>query len=86
MYISGTVGGAVFKLPGYLRDMMLMIPTDFCADMSNGSEDIAMYHKFQNGGHVVQPIMAKWTSSNSAWPKESIDIKKIIFWLIVQKL
>ncbi len=85
-YISGTLGGAVFKLPGYLRDIVFMIPTDFCADMSNGSEDIAMYDKFQNGGHVVQPILAKLTSSDSAWPNESIDTKKIIFWLTVQKL
>ncbi len=27
--------------------------------MSDGSEDIAIHDKFQNGGHVVQPIMAK---------------------------
>ncbi len=45
---------------------MFMIPTDFCTDMSNGSEDIAIHDKFQNGGHVVQPIMAKLTSSDSA--------------------
>ncbi len=43
-----------------------MMPTDFCADMSNGSEDIAIYDKFKNGGHVVQPILTKLTSSDSA--------------------
>ncbi len=26
---------------------MLMIPTDFCDDMSNGSEDMKMYDTFQ---------------------------------------
>ncbi len=45
---------------------LLMMPTDFCSDMSNGSEDIAIHDKFQNGGHVLQPILAKWTSSDSA--------------------
>ncbi len=65
-YISGTLGGAVFKRPGYIRDIVFMVPNDFCTDMSNGSEDIAIHDKFQNGGHVLQPIMAKLTSSDSA--------------------
>ncbi len=56
--ISQTVGGAVFKLLWFLRDMMLMIPTDFCDDMSNGSEDMKMYDKFQNGWQGFQPILA----------------------------
>ncbi len=86
MYISGTLGGAVFKLPGYLRDTDVDDPTDFCSDMSNGSEDIAIHDKFQNGGHVLQPILAKLTSSDSAWPKESIDPKNIIFWQTNRKL
>ncbi len=50
----------------YLRDIVLMIPTDFCADMSNGSKNIAIYDKFQNIGHVVQPILAKLISFDSA--------------------
>ncbi len=70
-YISGTLGGAVFILPGYLRDFVFMIPTDFCADVSNGSKHIAIYDKFQNGGHMVQPDLAL--------PKKSIDTKIIIF-------
>ncbi len=37
---------------------MLMIPTDFCDDMSNGSEDLKMYDKFQNGRQGVQSILA----------------------------
>ncbi len=65
MYISGTLGGAVFKLPG-TSGTCVMMPTDFCSDMSNGSEDIAIHDKFQNGGHVLQPILAKLTSSDSA--------------------
>ncbi len=56
--ISRTVGGAVFILLWYVRDMMLMIPTDFCDDMSNGSEDMKMYDKFQNGRQGVQSILA----------------------------
>ncbi len=50
-YVSRTLGGAVFKHLKYLRDMVLMIPTDVCADVSNGSKDIAIYDKSQNGGH-----------------------------------
>ncbi len=57
-HISQTLGGAFFILLWYLRDMMLMIPNDFCADMSNGSEDMKMYDKFQNGRQGVQPILA----------------------------
>ncbi len=56
--ISRTVGGAVFILLWYVQDMMLMIPTDFCDDMSNGSEDMKMYDTFQNGRQGVQSIMA----------------------------
>ncbi len=78
-YSSGALGGAVFIFQVYLRDIVLMIPTDFCADMSNGSKDIAIYDKFQNVGHVVQPILAKLISFDSAWPKESIDTNIIIF-------
>ncbi len=52
-----------FRVP---PGLVFMIPTDFCTDMSNGSEDIAIHDKFQNGGHVLQPILAKWTSSDSA--------------------
>ncbi len=37
---------------------MLMIPTDFCEDMSNGSEDMKMCDKFQNGRQGVQSILA----------------------------
>ncbi len=51
---------------GYLQDIVFMIPTHFCADMSNGSKDITIYDKIQNGGHVVQPILSKLTSSDSA--------------------
>ncbi len=51
-YSSGALGGAVFIIQVYFRDIVLMIPTDFCADMSNGSKDIAIYDKFQNVGHV----------------------------------
>ncbi len=56
--ISRTVGGAVFILLWYVQDMMLMIPTDFCDDMSNGSEDMKMYDTFQNGRQGVQSILA----------------------------
>ncbi len=56
--ISRTVGGAVFILLWYVQDMMLMIPTDFFDDMSNGSEDIKMYDTFQNGRQGVQSILA----------------------------
>ncbi len=56
--ISRTVGGAVFILLWYVQDMMLMIPTDFCDDMSNGSEDMKMCDKFQNGRQGVQSILA----------------------------
>ncbi len=56
--ISRTLGGAVFILLWYLRDMILMIPTDFCDNMSNSSEDMKMYDKFQNGRQGVQPILA----------------------------
>ncbi len=56
--ISRTVGGAVFILLWYVQDMMLMIPTDFCDDMSNSSEDMKMYDKFQNGRQGVQSILA----------------------------
>ncbi len=54
-----------------------MIPTDFCADMSNGSEDFAIYDKFQNGGHVVQPISK--SKIDIIRLKESKDTKNIIF-------
>ncbi len=37
---------------------MLMIPTDFCDDMSNGSEDMKMCDKLQNGRQGVQSILA----------------------------
>ena len=63
--------------------MVLMMPTDFCADLSSRSKDIAIYDKFQNGGQVVQVVLTKLTSTDSEWPKESIDTKIIIFWLIV---
>ncbi len=36
--ISRTLGGAVFILLWYLRDMILMIPTDFCDNMSNSQK------------------------------------------------
>ncbi len=62
---------------------MVLTPTDFCADMSNGSKDIAICVKFQNGGHVVQPI---WQNVYPQIPKESIETKIIIFLIIVQKL
>ncbi len=37
---------------------MLMIPTDFCDDMSNGSKVMKMYDKFHNGRKGGQPILA----------------------------
>lgn len=52
-YISGTLGGAVFRLLRYLRDMVSIIPTDFCADMSNGLKYIAVYDRFHSGRHMV---------------------------------
>ncbi len=62
-YISVTLGGTVFILPGYLQDIVFMIPTEFCADMSNGSKDIAIMTNFKmadtwfiQSWHVVQPI------------------------------
>lgn len=61
-YTSGTLGGAVFKLPGYLRDMVFMIPIYFYADLSSGSKDFAIYDKFQNGRQVVQSILVKFVS------------------------
>lgn len=49
-YISGTLGGTVFKL---LRYLLSMISTRFCAGMLNGLKAIAIYYKFQNGKQVV---------------------------------
>ncbi len=34
---------ALFSFLGEFRDIVFMIPFDFCADMSNGSKDIKMY-------------------------------------------
>ena len=36
-----------------------MINANFCEDMSNSLKVIANYDKIQNGGHVVDPILAK---------------------------
>ncbi len=58
-YSSGALGGAVFIFPVYLKDIVFMIPTDFFVQMSNGSKDIAIYDKFQNGGHVVSDWLFK---------------------------
>ena len=58
---TGNVGGTVFKLLRYIQDMMLMIPTDFCADSSTGLKDMAIYDKCQNGQQAVQSVLAQLT-------------------------
>ena len=85
-YISGTLGGAVIKLIRYLQVMLMMIHTKFGEEISNSLKDIANYNKIQNGGHMVPPTMANLISTDSAWPKESIDIKFKIFWQSVDEL
>ncbi len=57
---------ALFSFLGEFRDIVFMIPNNLCGEMSNGTKDIAIYDKFQNGGHVVQPILAKLTSTDLA--------------------
>jgi len=44
----------------------MTIHTKFSEEISNSIKDIANYDKIQNGGHVVNPIMAKSISTDSA--------------------
>lgn len=65
-YISRTLGGAMFKLLRYRKDMLSMNPTKFYVDMSISLQDIAIYDEIQNGEHVVHPILAKSVFMDSA--------------------
>ena len=64
--MSRTLGGAVLNLLMDLLDIVSMLHTKFCEDMSNSLKVIANYDKIQNGGHVVHPILDNLVSTDSA--------------------